>query len=559
MTIWNQHPRYQTFLDDWVLCRDSVKGERAVKYRNTVYLPATHSMREDGYPNVNSKGWCDYHGYVERSVFYSFTGEAVKTYLGMLWTEDAEIQLPSKMEDMRENMTRKGESALQLLRNMHEEMLTTGRLGLLADMPKSKTGRGTTGEPTKYITLYKAETIVNWDEGEKDQVIRDSLNLVVLDESGYRRNSDFTWEKRLEYRVLQLGDLQKNEESGEGAVYSQGLFTDNQAFDPLVMDAPTYRGKTLDHIPFVFVNSKDTVPEPDEPPLLSLARLDMTIYRTEADYRQTLFMQGQYTLVITGAGNGVDSTSEGGENTTRKPIRTGAGAVIELVNPAADAKYIGIEGVALPEQREALQNDKRRAEVLSGSLTDTRSNEKESGDAMATRIAGQTASLTSIALTAASALQQSLRSIATWMGLDPEEVIVTANRKFAITKLTPKDLLDLQSFKVAGGPIDDEDVHTNGRRSGFISKSYEDTLEGIANEEPRIDNTGMIAGLPLNPLDEHKMELDETNAELAVDGQDHSKKMDKENLSIAKKAQTDKAKADMVKAKQKPSKPGAKK
>lgn len=547
--FWNQHPQYQIYLDDWVLCRDCHKGERAVKSKRDQYLPATYGMIADGYPNATSKGGVDYQNYIARAVFPGYTKEAVKTYLGMLWHKDAKIELPAKMEDLRDNATRANETLLQLLRSMHEEMLTTGRLGLLADMPKSKDGVGTTEEPKKYITMYKAERIINWDEGEKTEVIKDSLNLVVIDETTYKRNADFTWDKVNQFRVLSLGDIYLNEEARGNAVYSTGMFSEDSAFDPAMMTVPAYRGKPLNHIPFVFVNSKDCLPEPDEPPLLGLANRDMVIYRTEADYRQTLYMQGQYTLVITGAE--VSSVSEDGdEGTTRKPIRTGAGSVIELTNPQADAKYIGIEGVALPEQRSALENDRRSAEIMAGSLTDTRSNEKESGDAMSTRIAGQTASLNSIATTAAFALQSVLRSIAEWMGLNPDDVKVTPNKDFTYKKLTPKDLLDLQGFKNSGGPITEESVHLNTKRAGLTDMDYEDEKEQLDQEEPRIDMTGGLVGTEPNPMDQEKLDMEQANAE-------HQQQMDKENVNIAKKAQADKAKSDMVRARQKP-KPGAK-
>ncbi|MBD4208505.1 hypothetical protein GUH47_21445, partial [Xanthomonas citri pv. citri] len=48
---------------------------------------------------------------------------------------------------------------------------------------------------------------------------------------------------------------------------------------------PTIRGKTLNRIPFVFINSKDIVARPDDPPLLGLVNLALAIYRGDADYR----------------------------------------------------------------------------------------------------------------------------------------------------------------------------------------------------------------------------------------------------------------------------------
>jgi hypothetical protein len=63
---------------------------------------------------------------------------------------------------------------------------------------------------------------------------------------------------------------------------------------------PSLAGKPLDAVPFVFVGPRDLVPTPDMPVLMPLARIALAIYRTEADYRQALYMQGQDTLVVVG-------------------------------------------------------------------------------------------------------------------------------------------------------------------------------------------------------------------------------------------------------------------
>jgi hypothetical protein len=511
-SLANPHPKFLEFQEDWELCRDCHRGERVIKDAQDKYLPPTSAMCADGFPAKDTKGWRDYRGYIGRAVFRAYMKHSVAHNMGCLWHEPTTFELPPEMEPIRELATRKKESLEQLLRNIHEQCLITGRLGLHAAMPL-----GVTTEPVMpYINLYQGEKIINWDEGEPDQVVHDSLNLVVLDESKFVRRTNFEWEFQKQYRVLLLGDLNTNEEAvGDeeseqtankqgGSQYLEGLFKEYRVGDQVEgsgalankpgngldfaidnMISPSFRGNKLTHIPFVFVNTRDVVPEPDDPPLLDLARQDLVIYRTEADYRQTLFMQGQYTLVIIGEGN--DLTDDGTNQAGTKEVRTGAGAVLRLSNPQADAKFIGIEGQGgLSEQRTALENDNRHAEVRSGSMTDTRSNEKESGDAMKTRIAGETASLTTIAKTCAFALQTLLRSIAVWMGADPEKVIVKPNLNFSFTKLTPKDLLDLQTGKNQGLPISEESVHDNVRKSGLTELQYDEETEKLDSEEPRL-------------------------------------------------------------------------
>ena len=542
-SVDTKHPKYVEHVDDWKLCRDCVRGERVVKEAAAKYLPPTSAMVVDGIA-VNAKGWCDYQIYLSRAVFHGYSERALDRYMGLLWEKEPTIEMPESMEPLREKCNRKGESLLQLLRLSQYECLTTGRLGLFADMPqgmpKIEEGQQVGTEPIKgdilpYINMYKAESIINWDEGETDQVVHDSLNLVVLDESGPVRTSIFEWEMQKKFRVLMLGDPMRNEEDaptagGSTPVYSAGVFSDEDVWDQQLMIEPSWHGNKLNHIPFVFINPKDIVPEPDDPPMLNLARKDMVIYRTEADYRQTLFLQGQYILFLAGCDPDANPDDP-------KPVRTGAGSLLKATNPQATCQYVGIEGQGgLSEQRECIQNDCREADVLAGALTDTRSNEKESGDALGKRMAGSNASLRSVAMSCAMGLQTILRSIAIWMGEDPEVVVVTPNLEFSETKLTPQDIVHLQTVATAGGPISDEAIHYNIKRSGLSPFEYTEETEKIDAQEPRVDLSGGLVGAPLDPATE-------TDVEIKKDAHEHGKKMSEEQLKLQKKADDREAKA----------------
>lgn len=471
MAFTNVHPRYTEFLGDWRQCRDCYRGERVIKSRGAEYLHPTASMWEDGYPNHGSRGTRDYARYLARAVFPAHMSKAIRTFLGMLWHKPPKLVMPSGLEYLREKATRRGETLDQLYRRIHEELLTTSRLGLLIDLPVNA---GPSAEP--YLALYEAESILNWDEGEIDQVGQDSLNLIVLDETDYVRNDVFSYEKVERYRVLLLGDPLENEAVG---LYQSAVIESETSFNASMLEAPTWRGKTLDFIPFTFINSADLSPEPTEPFLLNLSSLDLAIYRGQADYRQSLHMQGQDTLVLTGV-------PDQAENEDEKPIRTGAGAVIRLTNPAADAKYIGVDGTGLEDQRKALENDTRAAEVAAAQLTDTRTNERESGDAMGKRMAGQTVTLVTIAHTAALGLQNALRQIATWKGIDPSAVEVTPNLEFGALNIDAAGLVQLMALKNAGGPITDRMLYEAIRKAGFSDEEYEDVIAELDSEEPRI-------------------------------------------------------------------------
>lgn len=467
MAISNRHPLYAARFEDWALVRDAYRGEGVVKRKGTLYLPPTSGMRADGM-EPNQPGKQAYDAYVARAVFPDFVSEAVEAALGQMHSRPADIQLPSALEPMRERATVRGESLEHLLRRINEQQLVTGRIGLMLDLPSIPDP----ANPLPYIATYDAERIINWDDSTGDDSTLSRLNLVVLDESALERNAEFDWETVEKYRVLILGDPLLNESVGQNAIYRTGLFRENNGtFDPSQLIEPSIRGNKLTELPFVLINSKDIVADPDDPPLLGLARLCMAIYRGEADYRQNLFMQGQDTLVIVGDPNGDDST------------RVGAGAVLR-VPMGGDAKYIGVTSQGLSEQRQALENDRALAMQKSGQLLNNRTSEAESGDALRIRVAAQTASLTSIAMTSGAGLQALLRLAAQWVGADPEEVIVKPNLEFAANTMQPKSLVELMTAKTMGAPISRRSIHATMRDRGFTKMEYEQELEEIEEEQP---------------------------------------------------------------------------
>lgn len=486
MALDSVHPRYAEMAPEWVRLRDFTKGERAVKAKGETYLPATKGMKLDGMGSTASGksklGQEVYDAYKLRAVFPEYIADALEIFMGMLHNKSPVIELPKQLEYLRERATELNEPLEILLQRINLEQLTTGRLGLLLDLPKNPDPLN----PEPFIALYIAEAIRNWDATAINEE-RADINLVILDESGYEMNSNFEWTTKSKYRVLQMNKQFSETGALLSSTYLCGAFSvsggGTPTFDPTNMLSPSLRGKVLDSIPFVFINSKDINPDPDEPPLNPLAKLCEAIYRGEADYRQNLFMQGQDTLVIIGDRAKPPAADGKGED---EPLRTGAGSRIELeASPGADAKYIGVNSQGLTEQRYALENDRKRGESKSGQLIDAAKGDKESGTALRTRVGAQTATLNQIAKTGALALQIILKRAAIWLGANPDEVKVTPNLEFADYQMSGQDLTNLMTAKRTGGaPISEESIHRLMVQGNLTTLDYKTEKELIAKEEP---------------------------------------------------------------------------
>lgn len=501
MGVDSTHPLYDEHLQEWEQIRDTLAGERVVKEAGFKYLPPTSGMVADGAKNgTQTRGFHAYEAYRARARFPEVVNEAVEAMLGVMHHKEATIMLPEALEGMRGKATLKRESLQALLRRINEEQLGHGRLGLLLEFVD--------GEELPHIALYRALDIRNWDEGERDSVRPDSLNMVVLDESEDERIDDFEWEFVEKYRVLSLGDLEENEGINEGAAYSVGVWrsesgegADNFTEEKLVQ--PRSRIGTLNRIPFVFINTKDVVPTPDQSTLLGLSNLALTIYRGEADYRQALFLQGQDTLVTIGAPTDDDT------------LRVGTGSHIALPI-GGDAKFIGVDSQGLPEVRESLQNDYAHANQKANALLEAVSRSAESGEALRVRVSARTASLNQIAQTGAFALQELLRIAAEWIGANPEEVIIEPNLDFVSDRLEGQTMVQYMTAKQLGAPWTWRSLHNVLFERGLTTMNFEDEVAEITREkEQGLDELFGVSGGSTNedgpePDEEEDPEEDET-------------------------------------------------
>jgi hypothetical protein len=495
--LGNKHPAYQYMYLDWRQMRDTYAGQRAVKYRTFEYLPPTSGMREDGMEPYNN-GWHNYHAYLKRALFHDFVREAVATAMGMLWNKPAKFEIPSEMSYLIEKASVSGGGLTHLLRQINREQLVAGRLGLLTDI-SSNTG---TAVPKPYISLYDAEKIINWDSGFFGDSTVEVKNLVVLDESGPKRLDTLRWHNIRQYRVLVLGDPDLNESEG---VYRFGVFTSDenvgQSFDKSKLIEGSSRGRTFDHIPFVFINSNSVEANPTQPPLLGLSDLCLAIYRLEADYRLALFLQTQDTLFTKGFNDDKD-----------KPLRMGAGGRIHSPQKDGDAKYIGVSSVGLPELRTALENDIKRAASKAGEMMDASSRARESGSALEMRIGSKTATLNEIAINGAEGLTQSLRDIAQWMGLkNIEKIQVKPNEEFASTDYSAMDFQTLVQAKLLGGPVSWEAIHEWSAQRGGPGKylTFDQLMAQIKAEVP----FGDLLAPQITPLEQEQLDLQQQQAD----------------------------------------------
>jgi len=511
-SISDPHPDYASRRPDWVTMFDAAEGQRHIKSKTTEYLPATSGMRAlSATPSkLSDEGLALYTAYLIRAYFPDLVKETVRALTGILDREAANIELPDALEDMREISTAKGESLNDLLISIHMNQLLYGRLGLLLDVDPNR--------DLPIIVPYPAPQVLNWDDltktndpkQQQDDARPDALRqllMTVLDETRFERDTGdlFTWNLVPRYRALSLGQ--------EGNVYTTFVERDGVRQDEVI---PQIRGKTLDEIPFTFINTTDLATQPADVPLINLANLALAIYRGEADHRSALFMSGQDTLVITGY-DIAQGDSDGNPSADAKPI-IGSGAYLNIPAADGDAKFIGPDSNALSEQRESLNDDYQRAGEEGIKLLSTGAG-AEAAETLRIRVAARTATLQTIAQTAATGLEVALRQAAVWVGANPDDVKVEPNLDFIDETQDPKDLIAYATAKKSKVPLSWKSVHNILRQKDFTELTFEEELEQIDEEADMdaFDTGGDGLGLE-GDLEDPRMEAQRQAAMAAAGG-----------------------------------------
>lgn len=484
MAVDSKHPAYDARRDDWSQMSHCYSGERVIKQQRTTYLPATEGMRIDGMENETQDGYKAYEAYLARAVFPDYVRQGVEAMVGVMHREPARIEVPKKMEDLLEKIGANGESVHMLLRRLNEWQLLYGRAGILPEAPNGVS----VDKAMPYLVLFNAPRIINWDDGIRIQG-KQALEFVTIDESDYERTGDFEWEMVNRFRICAMSGTaltssreDQDQNTATGTYVVAKVKGAEQSLAEAEWVTPSIGGKTLDYVPFIFVNTKDLVSSPDDPPLLGLSNICLAIYRGEADLRQSLHMQGQETFVIIGADDD-------------KKTRLGAGARIELPREG-DAKFVGVSAEGLGAMDDCIQRDKELAEELTSRLFDSTGTTYQSGEALRIRVSAKTATLRTIALTGAEAMRQALITMGRWMGVSESEldkIIVEPNTDFADTSAASRTALELAQAAQLGSPISEKSQHRFLVQQGLTELSYEEEKSLIEAQTPPQPSPG-VAG-----------------------------------------------------------------
>jgi hypothetical protein len=334
------HPDVVYWYDDWKKIRDCIEGEKAIKAEGSRYLPKFEGMEQG-----------DYDAYLDGGTFYNFTGRTVKAMVGSIFKRRPVVTgLPETLKTDLTRITRVANSFNIFAKFIAREILSMGRVGVLVDYPAAS---GTSLKP--YVAAYTAENILDWETALDPVTGRVILSRVVLREFELQRSAAQATQYYARYRELFL------ENDGGKLVYKQRLYTNpagSAELKPEFAQEPVTvqrRGETLPYIPFRIFGSMMSEACVEAPPLLDIAHLNLSHYRSYAHLEHGRFYTGFPIYTVTG-NTGEDQEYELG------PMK------VWVLPLTAEAKLLEMNGQGLKFLENACEMKEAQAAALGGRM-----------------------------------------------------------------------------------------------------------------------------------------------------------------------------------------------
>ena len=451
--VTNTHPQYNNNLPKWTKCRNSIEGE--VKG----YVPRLADQSND-----------EYKAYIERPSFFNATSRTLDALVGLIHSKEAEINIPSQIALMAENITLDDDTLEDFAKNLTVEALAVGRVGVLVDMPSVDRSQYTQAQAEAlnlrpYARMYKAESIVNWYSVNVNGV--NKLSMVVLKESYEADTQDeFTKEEKIRYRVLDLYE----------GFYRQRIFQEvNKAYVAVGEVLPMANGLRLDYIPFIFIGASSLKSSCDKPPLLDLVEVNISHFKNEVDLEAGCHTAALPFIVI-----------KGYQAQPNEVLKVGSNTIFTLADPRADAKFVEFHGTGLGtlEVRTAIKE--KRMAVLGARLLLDEKKTAEATETVAMRSSGERSVLMSVAMTISSGITKILQIIAEWENVSGD-IVYNLNTDYNLNTMDAQLLAQLMAG-VQGGTTPLSVLFYNMQQGELIEEGmdFEAFQAGIETAPPQM-------------------------------------------------------------------------
>ena len=458
MAVNAKHPEYLKNSTKWQLMRDALAGEVAKEK----YVPKLSDQEAD-----------EYSAYVGRAEFYNATARTQVALTGLLFAKPPKVELSEALKTIGENISLDDDTLEALAKNIADECLSVGRCGVLVDLPNVEKADYSKLEAERlnlraYATLYKAENIINW----KTAKINGSnvTSLVVLAETYAEPTQDeFVDNIKTRYRVLDLHE----------GYYRQRVFSETKAgnFEVVSEIYPSANGQKLEYLPFTFFNVNDLKTAVEKPPLLDLAKVNISHFRSEVDLEHGTHFTALPTPYVTGY-----------QGESSEKLKIGSTAVWVINDPSAKVGFLEFSGAGLSTLENRIAVKEKRMSILGARLLLDEKKTAEATETLQMRKSGENAVLTNVASTISEGIVSFLKDIAFFENIAGENLIYEINTDYNLTMIEPQLLAQIIAG-IQSGDIPNEvlyDALLKGELMPKTIQSYEDYQAKLEQAAPQV-------------------------------------------------------------------------
>ncbi len=452
------NPQYDAWLPVWAKCRHAISGQESVHAAGETYLPRLGGQTDK-----------EYNAYKMRAAYFNAAGRTLDGMTGLIFRKKPEVVTPAGMEPILADVDMCGSPFMSFAEQVVDELCQVSRVGILIDYPATQTIGMTQGQAQAaglrpYATIYKAENILDWRYSRIGNA--QTLALVKLHEVIDVQVSEFEYEQVEQIRVLDLFEGRYRIRLYKKAANE---WTQIDETLPLMNNAP------MRQIPFIFDSINGLDSDIKKPVMLDLVNINLSHYRSTADYEHGLHFTGLPTPIFWGARIPDDKT-----------VTIGSSEALSFDNPAGHAEYLEFTGQGLTQLRTALEDKQSMMAALGSKMLASEKRTVESAETAMIHRSAENSVLSSIAYSASAALSKMLQLLAEWSRISGE-VSVSLNTDFAPQQMDAQMFQQLTQAYLSGA-ISYSEYFANLKEGEVIraETTEEEELERLQNAEPAL-------------------------------------------------------------------------
>jgi hypothetical protein len=490
-----QHPQYEANLSIWEMVEDCDAGEKAIKEKGDKYLPRPNPA------DKSEENKQRFEQYKTRAVFVNFTNRTVVGLVGQVTARPPDVELPTAIEDLQEDIDGSGISLDQQSRRCLSRVLKVGRSALFVDYPQEegpvRRGKINSGESRPTIVLYPATAIDYWRTERRGS--KDVYTLIKIREKREMIDPDDVFESKEEdiYRVLRLDEA--------GYYYQQIWVKQTDAKTKKiewVQDGEdTYpqlaNGSRLKEIPLQFVGSINNDSDADKAPMGDIAGVNIGHYRNSADYEEACYVAGQPTIGVSIGKWTLDQFKTANPGGIRfgilGGIQFGEGGSIDLIQAEANS---------MP--KEAMEMKEAQMAIIGASIISETGTQKTAYQANIENTS-ETSQLKLIAQNVSNAYERALEWFAAFLPSATGEIKYQLNTNFDSSGMDYQELLAMvQAWQ--SGAIAKTALHAWTVKKKIEDRDFEEVEDEIDDNPPAM---ALKASAPSQNLEDENPQPDQ--------------------------------------------------